>query len=148
VNQVSSSWTNETRGNKGVQGKIEAMADNLEHKGYFGSVEYSSGDGLLYGKVIGINDLVTYEGASVKELKEAFEESVDDYLKTCKEAGKEPNRFYRGVFNIRTSGEIHRELSVMAERRKMKLNELVNKAFAYLVKNEDKVMNQNNNVEQ
>jgi predicted HicB family RNase H-like nuclease len=124
------------------------MADNLEHKGYFGSVEYSSENGLLHGKVIGINDLVTYEGASVKELKEAFEESMDDYLETCKELGKEPNRFYRGVFNIRTSGEIHRELSIMAERRKMKLNELVNKAFAYLVKNEDKVMNQNNNVEQ
>lgn len=119
------------------------MADNLDHKGYFGSVEYSSGDGLLHGKVIGINDLVTYEGRSVKELKEAFEESVEDYLDTCKELGKEPNRFYRGVFNIRTSSEIHRELSIMAERKKMKLNELVNKAFDYLVKNEDKVLNQN-----
>ena len=31
----------------------------------------------------------------------------------------------------------------MAERKKMKLNELVNKAFDYLVKNEDKVLNQN-----
>ena len=119
------------------------MADNLEHKGYFGSVEYSSGDGLLHGKVIGINDLVTYEGRSVKELKEAFEESVEDYLGTCKELGKEPNRFYRGVFNIRTSSEIHRELSIMAERKKMKLNELVNKAFDYLVKNEEKVLSQN-----
>lgn len=119
------------------------MADNLEHKGYYGSVEYSSGDGLLHGKVIGINDVVTYKGASVKELKKAFEGSVDDYLETCKEYGKEPNRFYRGVFNIRTSSEIHRELSIMAERKKMKLNELVNKAFAYLVNNEDKVLNQN-----
>ena len=103
------------------------MSDNLEHNGYFG-------------KVIGISDLVTYEGGSVKELKEAFEESVDDYLDTCKELGKEPDRFYRGVFNIRTSSIIHRELSIMAERKKMKLNELVNKAFDYLVKNEDKVL--------
>lgn len=119
------------------------MADNLEHNGYFGSVEYSSGRGVLHGKVIGIRDLVTYEGVSVKELKEAFEASVDDYLETCKKLGKEPNRFYRGVFNIRTSSEIHRELSIMAERKKMKLNELVNKAFDYLVKNEDRVLNQN-----
>ncbi|MDC6390405.1 type II toxin-antitoxin system HicB family antitoxin [Maribacter sp. PR1] len=116
------------------------MSDNLEHNGYFGSVEYSSRDGLLHGKVTGISDLVTYEGGSVKELKEAFEESVDDYLDTCKELGKEPDRFYRGVFNIRTSSEIHRELSIMAERKKMKLNELVNKAFNFLVKNEDKVL--------
>ncbi|WP_375334415.1 type II toxin-antitoxin system HicB family antitoxin [Flagellimonas sp. C4] len=119
------------------------MADNLEHEGYFGSVEYSSRDGLLHGKIIGINDLVSYEGGSVEELKKAFEESVEDYLETCKELGKEPNRFYRGVFNIRTSSEIHRKLSIMAEREKMKLNELVNKAFDYLVKNEDKVLNQN-----
>lgn len=117
------------------------MADNLEHNGYFGSVEYSSGDGVLHGKVIGISDLVTYAGRSVKELKEAFEESVEDYLETCKELGKEPDRFYRGVFNIRTSSEIHRELSIMAERKKMKLNELVNKAFDFLIKNEDKVLN-------
>ncbi|RYC51047.1 type II toxin-antitoxin system HicB family antitoxin [Flagellimonas olearia] len=117
------------------------MADNLEHKGYFGSVEYSSGDGVLHGKIIGISDLVTYEGGSVKELKEAFEGSVDDYLETCRELGKEPDKFFKGVFNVRTSTEIHRELSIMAEKKKMKLNELVNKAFDFLVKNEDKVLN-------
>ena len=117
------------------------MADNLEHKGYFGSVEYSSGDGVLHGKIIGISDLVTYLGCSVKELKEAFEGSVDDYLETCRELGKEPDKFFKGVFNVRTSTEIHRELSIMAEKKKMKLNELVNKAFDFLVKNEDKVLN-------
>ena len=117
------------------------MADNLEYKGYFGSVGYSSGNGKLHGKIIGISDSVTFEGSSVKELKEAFEESVDDYLETCKELGKEPNRFFKGVFNVRTSTEIHRELSIMAERKKMKLNELVNKAFDFLVNNEDKVLN-------
>lgn len=82
-------------------------------------MEYSSGDGVLHGKIIGINDLVTYEGGSVKE----------------------PDKFFKGVSNVRTSTEIHRELSIMAEKKKMKLNELVNKAFDFLVKNEDKVLN-------
>ncbi len=117
------------------------MADNLEYKGYFGTVAYSSGDGMLHGKIIGISDLVTFEGSSVKELKQAFEKSVDEYLETCKKLGKEPDKYFKGVFNVRTSAEIHRELSVMAEKKKMKLNELVNKAFDFLVKNEDKVLN-------
>ncbi|MFS4457029.1 type II toxin-antitoxin system HicB family antitoxin [Maribacter sp. 2304DJ31-5] len=117
------------------------MADYLKHKDYLGSVDFSSEDGVLYGKVIGVNDLVTYEGTSVEELNKAFIDSVEDYLATCKEIDKEPNKFFKGVFNVRTSNEIHRELSMIAEKKKMKLNELVNKAFDFLVKNEDKVLN-------
>jgi len=117
------------------------MADNLEYKGYLGSVNYSSQDAVLHGKIIGISDLVTFEGSSVQELKAAFEDAVDDYLETCLELNKEPNKFFKGVFNVRTSTEIHRELSIIAEKKKMKLNELVNKAFDFLVKNEEKVLN-------
>lgn len=117
------------------------MEDYLKHKGYIGSVDFSAEDNVLYGKVIGVSDLVTYEATSVEELKTAFVDSVEDYLATCKEIDKEPNKFFKGVFNVRTSNEIHRELSIIAEKNKMKLNELVNKAFDFLVKNEDKVLN-------
>ena len=75
------------------------------------------------------------------ELEHSFVEAVDDYLETCRELEKEPNRFYKGVFNVRTSKELHRDLAVMAEKKKMKLNELVNRAFDFLVKNEDKALN-------
>ena len=61
-------------------------------------------------------------------------------LVTCRELEKEPNRFFKGVFNVRTSTELHRDLAVMAEKKKMKLNELVNIAFDFLVKNEEKVL--------
>lgn len=116
------------------------MADYLKHKDYWGTVEYSAKDGLLHGRIFGINDLVTFEANSVDELEHAFVEAVDDYLKTCMELEKEPNRFYRGVFNVRTSKELHRDLAVIAKKKKIKLNELVNIAFDFLVKNEDKVL--------
>ena len=106
-----------------------------------GSVEFGAEDGVLYGKIIGVNDLVTYEATSVEGLQAAFVDAVEDYLATCKELEKEPNKFFKGVFNVRTSNETHRELAIMAEKKKMKLNELVNKAFEFLVKNEDKVLN-------
>lgn len=117
------------------------MADYLKHKAYLGSVEFSAEDGILHGKIIGINDLVTFEADSVNELQKVFNEAVEDYLETCKELDKEPNKFFKGVFNVRTSNELHRDLALIAEKKQMKLNELVNKAFDFLVKNEDKVLN-------
>lgn len=116
------------------------MTNYLKYKGYIGTVDYSAEDKCLYGEVIGINDLVNYEAHSVEELTEAFEEGVDDYLTTCEQLGKEPDKFFNGVFNVRAGSLRHRKLALIADKNKMKLNELVNLAFDYLIKNEDKVL--------
>ena len=67
-------------------------ANVLEYKGYAGSVEFSSENNILFGKVIGINGLISYEGESVAELREDFKAAVDDYLEICKE-----NQIYQAV---------------------------------------------------
>ena len=55
--------------------------DNLEYKGYFGSVEYSKDDNCLIGKVLGMNkDSITYEGNDINELRADFEAGIDSYL--------------------------------------------------------------------
>lgn len=116
------------------------MKTHLTYKGYFGTVEFSAEDDCLFGKILGINDLVNYEAQSVNELKTVFEESVEDYLETCNELGKEPNKFFKGVFNVRAGSPRHKKLSLIADKNKMKLNELVNVAFDYLINNQDKVL--------
>ena len=60
------------------------MKNVMTYNGYTGTVEYSEDDGILFGRLVGINDIVSYEGESVKELREAFQASVDDYLEHCK----------------------------------------------------------------
>ena len=60
----------------------------MQYKKFIGSVNFSGTDECFFGKIEGINDLVTFEGNSVKDLKKAFHESVDDYLALCEEAGK------------------------------------------------------------
>jgi len=120
------------------------MKNHLEYKGYLGSVEFNAEDNCLFGKIIGINDLVNYEAASVEELNNVFEESVEDYLLTCKEIKKEPNKHYKGVFNVRTDENIHRDLAIIAEKKKIKLNQLVNTALNYLIENEEKVLENSN----
>lgn len=61
------------------------MKNTMEYKGYIGSVEFSEEDCILYGKVMGIHSLISYEGETAKELLEDFHGAVDDYLILCKE---------------------------------------------------------------
>ncbi len=116
------------------------MKNYLEYKGYTGTVEFSAEDNCLFGKIIGINDLINFESQDVLGLKKSFEESVDDYLETCKELGKQPNKSFKGVFNVRTNIETHRSLVLLAARKNMKLNDLASKALNYLVQNESTVL--------
>ena len=116
------------------------MKDYLEYKGYLGSVNYSAEDKVFYGKLEGISDLVNFEADNVKELEAGFKEAVNDYLETCKEIGKDPEKTYKGVFNVRVPSTIHRRISMLAVKKGLKLNDLVNRSLDYLIKNEDKVL--------
>ena len=102
------------------------MKNYLEYKGYIGSVEYSDEDKCLFGKVLGIRSLISYEGESVKELKESFEYMVDEYLNDCKEANIEPEKPYKGSLNIRIDADLHRILSLKAKSENITLNAVIN----------------------
>lgn len=109
----------------------------LKYKDYIGTVEYSAQDGVLFGKIIGIGDLVLYEGSSVEELTKAFNEAVDDYTKTCSLVGKDPEKHYSGSFNVRVNPDIHRMLEIAAETHKTNLNNYVKVCIVEKLKNEN-----------
>lgn len=105
------------------------MRDVLTYKGFIGSVHFSAEDKVFHGKIEGIDDLVTFEGQSVDELLKSFHEEVDDYIKLCKEMGKEPMRSYKGSFNVRIPPEMHRRVVETATKMGLSLNQLVQKAI-------------------
>lgn len=107
------------------------MNDILIYKDYYASVHFSAEDEVFFGKILGINDLVSFEGASVKELKKAFHEAVEDYLETCEQLGKEPNKTYKGTFNVRIPTDLHKEASVYAAINNISLNDFVKTAINY-----------------
>ncbi len=117
------------------------MNDILEYKGYFAEVHFSSEDEVFFGKLLGINDLVNFEGHTVKELKKAFQEAVNDYLQTCQELGKEPEKAYKGTFNIRIPSELHRQAALYASIKKMSLNDFVKQAIANMISTQTKSIN-------
>jgi len=107
------------------------MADNvLKYKNFYGSVEFSADDECFFGKLIGTDDLVTFEGESVDTLKKAFAEAVEDYIVLCKKTGKEPQKSYKGSFNIRLPPELHKEAAAIASREGISLNAYVEKAIS------------------
>ncbi len=62
------------------------------HGGYRAAVKYDYGAGVFHGDVIDTRDVITFQGASVAELRQAFRASVDEYLKVCAERGRNPDQ--------------------------------------------------------
>ncbi len=115
------------------------MSNYLKYKEYLATVEYSTEDEVFYGKLFGINDLVTFEGASVIEIKTAFEEAVDDYIETCKEVNKKPEKSFKGSFNVRVPSELHKDAAFIAVQNNVSLNDFVKGAIQYAIKHKQEV---------
>jgi len=96
--------------------------DALEYKGYRGSVRYSAEDRVLHGRILGIDDVVNFEGANVDELERAFHEAVDDYLAICAKLDRDPDRAYSGKIPLRIEGELHRRVAIEADSQGKSVN--------------------------
>lgn len=105
------------------------MNNTMEYKGYVGTVEFSEDDALFYGKVMGIRALISYEGNDAKGLVADFHGAVDDYLAICEAEGKEPEKAYKGSFNVRVSPELHKQAVICAATQQMSLNSFVERAM-------------------
>ncbi|GBF81331.1 type II toxin-antitoxin system HicB family antitoxin [Aphanothece sacrum] len=110
------------------------MKNMMEYEGYFGSVNYNDEDEVFYGKVEYIRSLISYEGHDVPSLKANFQEAVDDYLVICKDQGIEPEKPFKGSFNIRTGSDLHRQAAIAAQQRGMNLNKFIAEAIKEYLK--------------
>lgn len=105
------------------------MKNMMEYKGYLGSVNYSDDDEIFFGKVEFIRSLISYEGYDVTAFRESFHEAVEDYLTMCKERGIEPEKPFKGSFNVRPGTDLHRRAAIAAEEKGINLNKLVAEAL-------------------
>ncbi len=115
------------------------MTNFLKYKDYLATINFSPEDEVFYGNIFGINDVVTFEGTSVQEVKDAFYEAVDDYLVTCKELKKTPEKSYKGSFNVRLPVTLHKEAALVAAQKSITLNEFVKAAISYAVKHDSDI---------
>ncbi len=106
------------------------MSSVMNYKGYVGSVEFSENDNLLYGQVLGIKSLLSYEGTTVEELRSDFEGTVDEYLSMCEELEIEPEKAYKGTFNVRISPDLHKRAALYAKEQSITLNKFMEMAVS------------------
>jgi predicted HicB family RNase H-like nuclease len=109
------------------------MSNLLSYKNYNGTVEYSKEDSCLFGKVVGIKSLLSYEGNSIRELEMDFQTVIDDYIADCETQGIKPEQPYKGTFNVRISPELHRTIAVYAIEHGKTLNAVVEDAIGKMV---------------
>lgn len=117
-----------------VQGYLGEFMRVFNYKRFIGSIEASPEDNCLYGKLLYTNDLVTYEGETVKALESAFQKSVDEYIKTCEKINREPMKPFKGSLNIRIGPELHKEAALQAAILGISTNEYIKKAVKFKIK--------------
>lgn len=101
------------------------MNSMLEYKGYHATITYDADDELFVGEVFGITDSLNFHGSSIGELKQMFAQSIDNYLDLCNQIGKEPEKEFKGSFNVRIPSELHKKISMLAAQQKITLNQYV-----------------------
>ena len=109
------------------------MEKILSYKGYEGSAEVDMDSMVCRGKILFIDDLITYQADSPKKLLEAFKSAVDDYSETCALLKREPLKPLKGLFNVRVSPSLHKTLVIRALNEKASLNEVVVRALTAYV---------------
>jgi len=101
----------------------------VKYKGYTGLVEFDEDAKIFHGEVIGLRDVVTFQGRSVAELEKALADSIEYYLAWCAERNKQPEKPFSGKLMVRTTPELHSRAAIAAARIGLSLNKYIEKAI-------------------
>lgn len=110
------------------------MKDFMHYKNYYGSVHLDDEELFFYGKIEFIRALVTYEATDAKGLRQAFEESIDDYLDLCRKQNIEPEVPFKGSLNVRLGSDLHRRVAIAAELHNSTINKFIVETLDLAVK--------------
>jgi predicted HicB family RNase H-like nuclease len=102
----------------------------MEYKGFYAQVVFDEDADVFHGEIINLRDVITFEGETVEELRQAFQDSVDDYLEYCAERGENPEKSYSGKFVVRVNPELHKRVALEARKRGVSINSLVGEAIS------------------
>jgi predicted HicB family RNase H-like nuclease len=105
----------------------------MKYKGYIGHVEYDDEAKIFHGEVVGLKDIITFQGSSVEELEEAFKDSVEDYLAWCKKRKEKPEKTFSGTFNLRIPPGLHARLALQAKSMGVSLNSFIAQTLTQIV---------------
>lgn len=105
----------------------------MKYKGYIGHVEYDDEAKIFHGEIVGLRDIITFQGKSVEELERAFKDSIEDYLAWSKKRGEKPEKTFSGTFNLRIPPELHAKIAFQAKTMGISLNTFVTEKLRVVI---------------
>ncbi|MDB9382210.1 type II toxin-antitoxin system HicB family antitoxin [Nodularia spumigena CS-584] len=102
----------------------------MKYKGYEAIVEFDDEAEIFHGEVVNVRDVITFQGDNVKDLKQAFQDSIADYLDFCRERGEEPEKPFSGKFMLRINPNLHKSIAIQARKEGRSLNSWVEKCLS------------------
>lgn len=116
------------------------MKNIMKYKGYWAEIKYSDEDECFCGSIEGLkNTLITFEGNTVKELKDDFKDAIDFYLEDCEANNEIPEKQCKGSLNVRLGVELHNKAKMKSIEKNISINELIkNAVIAYLETNKSR----------
>ncbi len=97
--------------------------NTMSYKGYMARVEFDERDGIFVGRVLGLRDIISFEGLTVAKLRAGFEAAINDFLQDCAERGITPEKPASGKIMLRVPPEIHAAATVAAQASGKSLNQ-------------------------
>ncbi len=110
----------------------------LTYKNYVGHVEFDDDADIFHGEIINTRDVITFQGKTVKELKKAFIDSIEEYIAFCADLNEEPEKPFSGKFNLRVDPEIHRKAYIAARKSGESLNSWITQAIVHTLEHDGK----------
>ena len=94
----------------------------MKYKDYEAVINFDEEDQVLHGRVLNVRDVISFHGESIAEVRQAFKESIDDYLTDCAEQDRDPDKPFSGKFIVRVKPDVHRQAAILAAREHVSLN--------------------------
>jgi len=105
------------------------MTNTMRYKGYTARVQYSPDDDVFVGRILGIEDSISFHGTTVKELHADLKAAIEHYLEDCRKAGRKPQKQASGNLMVRIAPELHAAAAFSAQAQGKSLNTWVEEAI-------------------
>jgi predicted HicB family RNase H-like nuclease len=103
--------------------------NTMSYKGYTARVDFDERDNIFVGRVLGLRDIISFEGSTVVKLRAEFQAAINDFLRDCAERGIAPEKPASGKIMLRVPPEVHAAATVAAQASGKSLNQWATEAL-------------------
>ncbi len=107
----------------------DTNANTMTYRGYTARMDFDAEDKIIVGRVIDIDDIITFHGGSVVEFEIAFHRAIDGYVQACEKLGQAADKPASGRLMLRVNPAVHAAAVKASARSGQSLNKWAEKVL-------------------